>query len=242
MKGERMRRLIQGGLSVAVLLLLSTAASATPFYIGTLDQVNNPAPGMQYSCGPGCVVIGDKEFSSLFVGAGLTPVQINGQIDPDGTISIGFSIPAVVGSSQVLDFTISYTVTSLAGATISSIDQYVSGGFTTPGGGQFHVTEVATAADGTTALSTVSADTNNIPGWDFSDPPAELFDVLNIIPNQTTLSVLKDVYLQGYEGGGASVTTIRQSFHQNQVPEPATATLMGIGLAGLWFVGRRRKA
>jgi len=76
------------------------------------------------------------------------------------------------------------------------------------------------------------------------------FDMALVTPVATTLSVFKDVFLQGgdnassaTQSGTTSITDFNQTFSQVVVPEPSTMAIAGLGALGMIGYGlRRRKA
>ena len=98
------------------------------------------------------------------------------------------------------------------------------------------------------SLSSISPDVNgtfiNIPGNDFS------FEILrtsggikNFNPALFTIFLTPNNGTGGYSGGGKwSIFSDGNSlFLQRDVPEPATAGLLGLVLAGVGFAGRRAR-
>ncbi len=57
---------------------------------------------------------------------------------------------------------------------------------------------------------------------------------------QTNIWVIKDITASAGFVGGVSVSDLTNS-HETVVPEPATLSMLGLGLLGLGLVGRRRK-
>jgi hypothetical protein len=190
----------------------------------------------------GTLSIDDKTFSGFgFTPSGLTsfdPNQIivtaseNGGIDYltwSGNISLVSG-----GGIGTADLLLNYIVTSTGGA-INMIDQAYTGSAIN---GLLSVDE--TAAIG--AFGGPVAGYSHLQIGDFSDPPPETNDVLNIIPPETTLYVTKDIgFGVTSEGGGfVTISQVTQSFHQ--VPEPSVMLLGSLGGGLLLFLRLRRQA
>ncbi|HKW30470.1 MAG TPA: PEP-CTERM sorting domain-containing protein, partial [Verrucomicrobiae bacterium] len=82
---------------------------------------------------------------------------------------------------------------------------------------------------------------SHLTALDVTDPPAEINDVLNIVPPQTLLYVTKDIALAAIAPAGSLVTIsqVSQSFHQ--VPEPGTILLGSVGGGLLLLLTLRRQ-
>jgi len=191
----------------------------------------------------GTLSIDDKTFSGFsFTPSGLTsfdPNQIivtaseNGGIDYltwSGNISLVSG-----GGISTADLLLNYIVTSTGGA-INMIDQAYTGSAIN---GLLSVDETA-AIIGTSGETVVGS--SHLQIGDFSDPPPETNDVLNIIPPETTLYVTKDIgFGVTSEGGGfVTISQVTQSFHQ--VPEPSAMLLGSLGGGLLLFLRLRRQA
>jgi hypothetical protein len=146
------------------------------------------------------------------------------------------------------DLLLGYSVTATHGA-ISMIDQLYTGGAQD---GAILISETATSAGAPTAHSQLSVN-------DVSDPniyPGGLFDVgendlLQIVPPQTTLHVIKDLSFTILPTPGSigvvSVSSVQQSFHQVAVPEPTTIIagallLLPFGASTLRILRKNRTA
>jgi hypothetical protein len=190
----------------------------------------------------GTLSIDDKTFSGFsYTPTGLTsfdPSQIivtateNGGIDYltwSGNISLVSG--GGIGSADLL---LDYIVTSTDGQ-IDMIDQAYTGSAIN---GALAVDEIAaTGAFGGTVVGS-----SHLQIGDFSDPPAETNDVLNIVPPETALYVTKDIaFAVTSEGGGfITISQVTQSFHQ--VPEPTAMLLGSLGGGLLLFLRLRRQA
>jgi hypothetical protein len=190
----------------------------------------------------GTLSIDDKTFSGFgFTPSGLTsfdPNQIivtaseNGGIDYltwSGNISLVSG-----GGIASADLLLNYIVTANAG-TINMIDQAYTGSAIN---GLLAVDE--TAAIG--AFGGPVAGYSHLQIGDFSDPPPEAGDILNIVPPETVLYVTKDLGfgVTSERGGFISISQVTQSFHQ--VPEPSAMLLGSLGGGLLLFLRLRRQA
>jgi len=191
--------------------------------------------------------IDDKTFSGFsYTPSGLTsfdPSQIivtatqSGGIDYltwSGNISLA---SAGIASADLL---LKYKVTANAG-TINAIDQGYTGsainGFLT-------VDETVSTALGGVPIVGYS----HLTGLDISDPPAEGFDLLDIVPPETVLYVTKDIGfgVTSANGGFITISEVTQSFHQ-VVPEPTTVVagvllLLPLGASTLRILRKRQTA
>jgi hypothetical protein len=192
----------------------------------------------------GTLSVGDKTFSgfSYLASSQLTsfdPTQITvtASIGSDGTYYLTWSgnIALATFATAAADLKLNYIVMA-SGGSISMIDQAYTG--SAQGGGLLAVDE--TAALGSFGGQIVGQ--SHLTALDVTDPPAEINDVLNIVPPQTLLYVTKDITLAAGAPGGSLVTIsqVAQSFHQ--VPEP-DSMLLGSLVGGLLFLlGLRRRA
>jgi hypothetical protein len=124
----------------------------------------------------------------------------------------------------IVDYAISYTVTAAPG--LSIVDAFLSGVFSTFGGdGSVSIGETLFDAHTGALLGTMEA----------SSPPGSVSDSITFA-GVTSILVQKDIILVG-GSAGASVSIINQGF-STAVPEPASMSLLGIGLSG-FFAYRR---
>ena len=224
------------GLFIGILSMVmgATPLFAQPIYSGTLS--NLAATG-------GTLSIGDKTFSgfSYLASSDLTsfdPSQIivTASIGTDGIYYLTWSgnIALATFGPAVADLKLNYIVSASAGS-IYMIDQAYTG--SAQGGGLLAVDE--TAALGSFGGTIVGQ--SHLTALDVSDPPAEINDVLNIVPPETLLYVTKDIALAAASPGGSFVTIsqVAQSFHQ--VPEPSVMLLGSLGGGLILFLRSRRQ-
>ena len=198
---------------------------------------------------PGATLsIGDKTFSGFnYTASGLTsfnPSQIIVTATESGGIEYltwSGNISLVSGGIATADLKLNYIVTANAGA-INAIDQAYDGSAIN---GVLAVDE--TAAIG--AFGGTVAGYSHLGVGDFSDPPAEAGDLLNIVPLETVLYVTKDIGLgvTSPNGGFISISQVAQSFHQVIVPEPTTMIagallLLPFGASTLRILRKRQTA
>ena len=163
-------------------------------YTGTLaDLVNG-----------GALAVDDKVFTGFsYQASGLTsfdPTQITvtASIDNSGIEYLTWSgnISLVSAGVATADLKFNYIVTATVGA-IVMIDQAYTG--SAQGGGLLAVDE--TAALG--SFGGIVVGVSHLTALDVSDPPAEINDVLNIIPPETILYVTKDIALTAIAPAGS---------------------------------------
>ena len=229
-----------GKLAKTVLVLGSISA----FGVGSLSaQIYTDTLADLVAHG-GSLSIGDKTFSgfdylasSQLTAFDPTQITVTASIGLDGTYYLTWSgnIALATFSTTAADLKLNYIVMA-SGGSIASIDQSYTG--SAQGGGLL-------AVDETAALNNFGGQIvgqSHLTALDVSDPPAEINDVLNIVPPETLLFVTKDITLAAVAPGGSLVTIsqVSQSFHQ--IPEPGTLFLGSLGGALLLLLGQRRQA
>lgn len=204
-------------------------------YTDTLADLINPN-GNHNS-----LTIDDKTFSQFgIVGSGLT------SFDPANIIVTAYvnngidyltwqgNISFTGGGPSTADLLLNYVVSASAGS-IDMIDQAYTG--TATGNGLLGITEtVATGSFGGTVVGD-----SQLSNLDLSDPPAEMNDLLNIVPPQTLLYVTKDIVLAipNTSLTLVSVSQVTQSFHQVPEPGPVLLGCLAGGLLLMLKVQRR---
>ncbi len=226
--------------AVGVVGVLGFARIATANHVDTLGSLiadpNNT------------VSIGDKVWSNFTA----DPTNLDGY-DPDaitveasivgGVYYLTYSgvvasvIKGAGGAPKIGDLLLSYTVTATGGNVITMIDQSYTGSAQPQGGAFISIDE--SVYDGTTIVGN-----SHLEETDLSDPFAETSDDLDTNDKSSYL-IIKDIGLGvvADAGGFVTISQVRQSYHQDRVPEPdsgTTAVLLSFALATLGFI--RRKA
>ena len=230
---------IKGLVRTALLCGFASVLGATPLfaqvYTGTLADL---------AASGGSLTVGDKIFSgfSFVASSDLTSfdpnqITVTAGIGSDGVYYLTWSgnIALATFDTAVADLKLNYIVSAGAGS-IAMIDQAYTG--SAQGGGLLAVDE--TAALG--SFGGIVVGQSHLTALDVSDPPAEINDVLNIVPPETLLYVTKDIALAAIAPAGSLVTIsqVSQSFHQ--VPEPGTTLLGSLGGGLLLLLKLRRQA
>ena len=194
----------------------------------------------QFSAG-GTLSIDDKTFTGgTYFESGLIgfdPTQIIVDVSQSGGIDYltwSGNMQLVAGGAAGADLKLLYTVTANPG-TISGIDQAFVG---SANNGFLAVDESVNIG----GYSGTQVAYSHLQIGDFTDPPAEGFDVLAIVPPQVTVYVTKDIAFGLYGPGQITVSQVAQSFHQ--VPEPTTLIagallLLPFGASTLRILRRR---
>ncbi|MGO9597655.1 MAG: PEP-CTERM sorting domain-containing protein [Isosphaeraceae bacterium] len=210
------RRFLTLGLAAAVLALggMNARAGSLPTTLDTLIG--------------GSATEGNLEFSDFgYTNHGNAPsasqVSVLPYTSPAGDTGISFqaSPSFFAPANTTVDYSITYTVTALTGTISDAFLQITGGNF--GGTGSADVSETVT-------WGTHSA------GLDTSFPTGSLTSTVTF-PPQTTISITKDIFLEG-GSNGVTVSVIDQAFSTGAIPEPTSMALLGIGLSGL-FTFRR---
>jgi len=207
----------------SALLIFVSALGASPAF-ATSTCVASTVDVLTLNAGGGCTV-GGLTFSNFVVSAGQ--VGITGVNNPGpGGVGLNFN-PNLTNSATLNDIHFSFSVTGPA-SSIGSVFLY--NGATIGISGSSSIGERICDSLGVTgsglclgsALTTLNADAGLTATGTFA--------------NQTTIYVWKDINISGT----AHLSSFDQNFSVSGVPEPATFSMLGIGLAGLGLLARRR--
>ncbi len=191
------------------------------------------------------VSIGDKVWSNF----GAVPTNLDGY-DPDlitvtasiegGVYYLTYSgivasvIKGAGGPPKIGDLLLTYTVEASGGHVITMIDQSYTGSAQPSGGAFLSIDE--SVYDGTSIVAN-----SHLEESDLSDPFAEVGDDLDT-NSKSKYNVVKDIGLGvvADAGGFVTVSQVRQSFHQDVVPDSgSTAILLGAALSAIGFFRRK---
>jgi hypothetical protein len=218
-----MKKILSGiALAFAAVCMTSSLALATPTCIA--DE------GMDVTTIGSCT-LGGLTFSSF---------TVNGVPNPPGTTIYLSSIGTQSGPGGEVDLGFQLA-TPWNGTTVTASDTVLMYSVTGPGdivgvnnlqsGGQGVVIQEIVCS--VAFVSGNCSQTNQLAN--FSNPPTSS----GTFSAQSTIYILKDI---SQNGPNASISGFLNSVETSTVPEPATLSMMGLGLLGFGLMGRRRKS
>jgi hypothetical protein len=226
LKGEKNMKKITAFLTGVALMLATASAMALP------------VPPPSFTIGG----ITFSDFSATLNNEGLsTPVSLAGLTltpfilagEPGFQISgsfaaLSFPLPATPFISSV-DLLLSYKATSHVGA-IDSVGLSFNGSI---------LVNPAIASVTETVFS--DAGHLNAIGQAIVQVPSPLGVEVILDQALSTIYVTKDIIIDTFFGGVATISVIEQTVDTNPVPEPGTMMLLGAGFLGLAIYGKRRR-
>ena len=231
-----MRNKIYGLLAIAA-VAVGTASTASATSIPECEAASVAAGGNITMIGAqGCYVAGDPNviFSNFVVsvtGAGPSSVSIAGDTDMGGDLGLDFQFAIGVETNpDSVDIEISYTVTG----GLTGIDDSFQA---TPDGtgGNVTIDEVACAVPftGSTGTSCPSPASNTLASYSDTSTGQSVSD-------SETFASTSPVYIKKDIDIADATMSEFTNTQDGYVPEPMTFSLIGMGLVGLGFMGRRR--
>jgi hypothetical protein len=222
--------------------LLSTPAIAA----NTLPSVNSPtgAGSITYTFGPYSVTIfscNETSNGGVTVSGDCSNEQVVGTVTNNGslvltyeTATTGSLLSTTVGSNNNKDMSLTETVTT-TGKLINSVALGLTGNVQTSGN-SFEQQDVRTSMVDSTVGQAFSINTNMSNGTS----PYTVAQSLGTPTNSMTISKDMAASASGsITGDSIALNTVSQTFN---VPEPASLSLLVVGMSGLLGLRRRRRA
>jgi PEP-CTERM motif len=218
------------GTASAAFTACPTASPALPWQISPTGTITSGgSTDSSFTCGG----LSFSNFSEVDAGGSSIPTPWSGHVDlvtagsTGGTTTLGFNPNLSFNSSTATtaDLWLFFTV---SGAGLDQVDLSVTGV-----GSSVSETVCAVAFGAGNSCSQVLTSLSN------SGANSRLSGVFGPV---STIYIFKDIHVGPVGDQPGHLTSLGQSFHSSAVPEPATLSMMGLGLLGLGLIGRRRKS
>ncbi len=219
-----------GTASAAFTACPAPASPALPYTISSSGTITSGAStDSSFNCGG----LNFSNFSEVDAGGATIPSPWSGHIDlasavsSGGVTTLGFNPNLSFNNTTAptADLWLYFTVT---GAGLDQVDLAVTGT-----GSSVSETVCAVAfGDGNSCSNVLTSLSNTGANSKLSG----LFGPVS------TIYIFKDIHVGPVGSDAGHLTSLGQSFHSSAVPEPATLSMMGLGLLGLGLIGRRRKS
>ncbi len=230
-------------------LQAGNSATMSELESGWYIEINNGYDTKLFSGFTGYTSSGVDNNGNVIAGAGNLIVTglDNQNLSPGPGLKFSGNFTAMGQGSgsqagtQDTSFNYNVTVLQPSSYSIEDIGLQMGASFVGYNGGEIKILEQVTSPF-TQAQTDLMNNSGTVTG--------KQFDMALVTPVATTVSVLKDIFLQGGTNasganpdGNTSITDLNQTFSQVAVPEPSTMAIAGLGALGMIGYGlRRRKA
>jgi hypothetical protein len=227
-----MKKILSGiAFAFAAAFLTSSMAMAGTTCPATNWGAYYPTPPGIASCAINNLIFSNFGFAETSSGGATVPTPTSvgvSVIQTPGNEGFSFDPGFTVGANQTQDVTLTFVVTAAPGTTISDLYINFDGSYSGTGSTRFSEEYCTGVGTGCNVFSV-------------SNPNGDLSEEISIAPT-TTLYITKDFGVNGGTDGSAGISQVINQFsNTSSVPEPASLSMMGIGLLGLGLIGRRKR-